>query len=157
MDKQKKKVTLFEKTEITDPDYAQKVYDRENGRFKLKLVCTGLALVASICGLIMVCFSGITGFLASLMGFLWLLGFVATVFAGALPNYFKIILNSGQTAYFYVSFVLIDIICFVLGATIGLMLCLALPIIPCGITLYQSYQNLKETKDFLALYNQENA
>ena len=89
MDKQKKKVSFFERIEITDPDYAQKVYDKENGRFKFKLACTGMALIASICGLVMVNVDGDASFLLSFLGFLWFIGMIATVLAGSLLNFLK--------------------------------------------------------------------
>ena len=155
MDKQKKKVAFFEGIEITDPEYAQKVYDKENSRFKFKLVCAGMALIASICGFVMVNVHSDMGFLSSLMGFLWLLGMIATVIAGSLLNFFKIVLKFGQVAYYLVPFVLIDVVCFVFGAVIGFVVCLMFPVVPCAITLYQSYQNLKDTKDYLALYYHE--
>ena len=155
MDKQKKPVNFFERIEVTDPDYAQKVYDKESSRFKLKQICMCLALVASICGLVMVSVHDIAPFLISSMGFLWLLGFIATIIAGSLANYLKIVFKFGQAAYYHIPFIFVDIVCFILGATIGLMVCLMFPVIPCVITLYQSYQNLKGAKEYLALYHQE--
>ena len=155
MDKQKKKVSFFERIEITDPDYAQKVYDKENGRFKFKLICTGLALIASICGLVMVNVHSDMAFLSSLLGFLWFLGMIATVLAGSLLNFLKIILKFGQVAYYIVPFVLVDVVCFALGALLGFIVCLIAPVVPCAITLYQSYQNLNDTKNYLELHCQE--
>lgn len=155
MEKKKEKVTFFERIEITDPEYAQKIYDKENSRFKLKLVCTGVAFIASICGFIMLNVHNASSFLSGLMGFLWLLGIVATIIAGSLLNFIKVILKFGKFAYCIVPFILINMVCFVFGALIGFIVCLIFPVVPCGITLYQSYQNLKDTKNYLALYYHE--
>lgn len=156
MEKQKKKVSLFERIEITDPEYAQKVYDKEKSRFKFKLICGAIALIGSICALVMfkVLSSG-NEFLSALLSAFWLLGIVASMIAGYLLNFFKVILKFGQIAYHIIPFVLVDLVGFVFGAAFGLMVCFMLPIVPCAVTLYQSYQNLKDTKDYLALYYHE--
>lgn len=51
MSKKMKKVNLFEKLEITDPDYATKLYEKEKRKWKFKLICTGIAALGSIAGL----------------------------------------------------------------------------------------------------------
>ena len=153
---EKKKVKFFERIEITDPEYAQKVYDKETKRFKLKLICAGVSLIGSICGFVLFNGSGMDrGFLMSLMGILWGLGIVATFVAGSLLNFFKIILKFGQAAYNIVPYIFIDMLCFVFGAALGLIVCFVFPVVPCSLALYQSYHNLKDAKDYLALYHYE--
>ncbi len=156
MEKQKKKVSFFERIEITDPEYAQKVYDKEKSRFKFKLICGAVALVGSIGGLVMFSSQNSSNeFLSALLSIMWLLGIVASMIAGSFLNFFKVILKFGQIAYYIVPFVLIDLVGFVFGAVFGLMVCFVLPIVPCAVTLCQSYNNLKDTKDYLALYYHE--
>ncbi len=156
MEKEKKKLGFFEKIEITDPEYAQKMYNNETVRFKRKLICAGIALVGSLCGFFMLNHIGTGGgFLSDLLSVLWLLGFVAAIVAGSLLNFFKIIIQFGKIAYYIVPFVFIGAICFVFGAAVGFIVCFAFPIVPCGITVYQSYKNLKESKNYLASYYYE--
>ncbi len=147
----KKKENLFERIEITDPEYAQKMYDKEQSKFKFKLICTAVAFIGSIGGYCMINKVG-DDFVISCMSILWLLGLIATIVAGSIGNFFKIILKFGQTAYNIVPFVLIDIVCFVIGLALGLFACLLFPVVPCAITLYQSREDIKSAKDYLALY-----
>lgn len=153
MKKQKEKVRLFEKVEITDPEYAQKLYDKEESKFKWKLICFGVALLGSIGGAI--CFGnvGANGFVYDLLGVLWLLGIAAVIAAGSFMSLIKIILKFGKIAYTIVPFILIDVVCFIFGAAFGFIVCMILPVIPCGMTLYQSYKNIKEAQNYLALWN----
>ena len=157
MEKEKKKVAFFERIEITDPEYAQKMYEKEKNRFKFKLICGAVALVGSIAGLVTFNSSPSGNeFLLGLLSILWLLGIVASMIAGFLMNFFKVILKFGQIAYYIVPLAWLDIFAFVMGAAIGLIVCFIFPIVPCAITLYQSYNNLRDTKDYLALYYHEN-
>ena len=148
----KEKVNFFERLEITDPEYAQKLYDKEEKKLKLKLICTAIAAVGSIGGAY--CFTNVrsSGFLFNLLGFFWIAGMVAIIVAGSFKNLLNIILKFGKIAYYIIPFPLIDIFCFIFGAAIGFIACMVLPVIPCGITLYQSYKNINEAKNYLASY-----
>ncbi len=46
----KNKIDFFEESEITDLEYAQKIYDTETTKFKTKLICCIVAAVGSVCG-----------------------------------------------------------------------------------------------------------
>ena len=153
MKQEKKKVGLFEKVEITDPEYAQKMYDKEESKFKWKLICTGVALLGSIGGLCCFNHAVTNDFLYGLLGLLWLLGIAAVIAAGSFMSLISIILKFGKIAYTIVPFILIDVVCFIFGAALGFVACMVLPVIPCAITLYQSYKNMTEAKNYLALWN----
>ena len=153
MKKEKIKVNLFERVDITDPEYAQKMYDKEKSKFKLKLICTAVALIGSIGGLY--CFNsvGAKDFLYNLLGVLWLLGIASVIVAGSFVNLFKFIVKFGKFGYYLAVPFPLDIVCFVFGLAIGFLLCFIFPVIPCVITLYQSWKNLNAAKDYLALYH----
>lgn len=147
----KKKVSLFERIEITDPDYAQKMYDKEVNKFKFKLICTGVALVGSVGGWFLI--NPISNnFLSTCLSVLWLVGVIATIAAGSIGNLFKVIFKFGKIAYNIVPFILIDLVCFVFGLALGFLVCMLFPVVPCAITLYQSKENIRNAKDYLALY-----
>ena len=149
----KKKVSLFEKVEITDKSYAQKLYEKEKIKMKIKTVCTVIAAVGSICGVV-----AITGkvnsspsLIVNLVSFIWLAGIAAALISGSVINTLKFILKFGQIGFYIVPFALIDLLGFVLGLAFGLIAMLILPVVPSLMTLYQSYINMKDAKDFLAL------
>lgn len=150
MKKDKQKVKFFEKIEITDPEYAQKVYEKEERKFKIKLIFTGIALLGSIGGFLVINNTG-KGFIYDCLGITWLLGILCALLAGSIKNIFKIIFTIGKFGYFLAVPFPLDIVCFVFGIGIGILLCFMLPVIPCVITLYESYQNKKSAKDYLAL------
>ena len=153
MKQEKKKVRLFEKVEITDPEYAQKLYGKEESKFKWKLICTGVALIGSIGGYYCFNNTGDSGFLTGLLGTLWLLGIAAVVAAGSFKSLFGIIIKFGKFGWYIVPFAGLDLIGFAFGAVFGVMASLIFPVIPCAITLYQSYKNMNDAKDYLALWN----
>ena len=155
MSKKMKKVNLLEKVEITDPDYATKLYEKEEQKWKFKLICTSIAAIGSICGLIIA-----TGdvpestIIQALVILPWPAGIIASLVASPI-NVFKVILKCGSVAYYIMPFILIDLVAFVFGLALGLIAVMMLPVIPCLVTLYQSRQNMKYAKDYLALYHNE--
>lgn len=156
----KENVKLFEKIEITDPEYAKKLYEKESKKWNLKLICTIIAAVGSVCGFL--CMSDTldkTGFLYDLVQFVWFVGLVAMLVAGSVINTLKLIFKVGQLGYYIVPFVLLDLIGFVFGLAFGLIITLMLPVVPAAMTLYQSWQNKKTAEEYLALdavMNKEN-
>ncbi len=156
MSKKMKKVNLFEKVEITDPEYATKLYEKEEQKWKIKLICTAVAGVGSVCSLATFAASrNETTILSGLIAIIWLLGIVASLVASPV-NVFKVIFKCGSLGYQVVPFILIDLIGFVFGLAFGILGVAIFPVIPCLVTLYQSRQNMKYAKDFLALYQSEN-
>lgn len=155
MSKKMKKVNLFEKVDITDPDYATKLYEKEEQKWKLKLICTVIAALGSIGSMLNGNFlQSDHDVLATICGFFWLGGIVASFIASPI-NVLKVILKFGSVAYHIVPFLLIDLVSFILGLGLGFVAVFMLPVIPCLVTLYQSHQNMKYAKDYLAMYHNE--
>lgn len=155
MSKKIKKVNLFEKVDITDPDYATKLYEKEEQKWKVKLICTAIAALGSVGSMLNGNFlQSDNDFLAGICGLFWLSGIIAAFISSPI-NVFKVILKCGSIAYHIVPFLLIDLAAFVLGLGLGFVAVFMLPVIPCLVTLYQSRQNMKYAKDYLALYHNE--
>lgn len=74
----KEKVNLFEKIDINDPDYAQRVYDKETEKFKFKLICGGISLLTSIAWLCVNAF-GMNSVAANITGLFIPVGIIATI------------------------------------------------------------------------------
>ena len=157
MSKKMKKVNLFEKVDITDSDYATKLYEKEEQKWKFKLTCTVIAVLGSIGSLLYANYMNSDNeFLSSTFAILWLCGMIAAVITSPI-NIFRVIFKFGSVAYYVVPFILIDLVAFVLGLALGFIAVTMLPVIPCLVTLYQSHQNMKYAKDYLALHNNETA
>lgn len=155
MKKEKNKVRLFESVNITDPEYAEKLYQKEKKKQKIKLICTGIAAIGSIAGLLYISGSIESEALIVAIFAVWAVGFIAALIAGSFINFFKVVFKFASIIYYIIPFILLDILGFVFGLAIGLMGVVLFPIIPCIITLWQSRQNMKYAKDYLALYYQE--
>ena len=155
MSKKMKKVNMFEKVHITDPDYATKLYEKEEQKWKFKLICTAIATLGSVGSMLNGNFlQSDHDVLATICGFLWLGGIVASFIASPI-NVLKVIFKFGSVAYHLVPFLLIDLVAFVLGLALGFVAAFMLPVIPCLVTLYQSHQNMKYANDYLAMYHNE--
>ena len=156
MSKKIKKINLLEKVEITDPDYATKLYEKEKRKWKFKLICTGIAALGSIAGLLIgnVNYDG-NELLIFFILLSWFSGIIATIITSPI-NIFRVILKCGSVAYHIVPFLLIDLVAFIFGLTLGFLAVMMLPVIPCLVTLYQSHQNMKYAKYYLAMYHHEN-
>lgn len=155
MKKEKNKVSLFEKVNITDPEYAEKLYQKEKKKQKIKLICTGLAAIGSIAGLLYISGSIESETLIVAIFGVWAVGFIAALVAGSFINFFKVVFKFASIIYYIIPFILFDILGFVFGLAIGLIGVVLFPVIPCIITLWQSRQNMKYAKDYLALYYQQ--
>lgn len=143
----KEKVSLFEKPEITNREYAQKTYDQESAKFKFKLICAGLSLLTSL-GWLLQSVLGDSQFASILTGILLLIGFAATIISSPITlikTAFKLV----RFGWYIVPFALVDLF----GAAVGAMAAIALfgfaPVVYCVIGLYQSYLSKKEAERFL--------
>lgn len=146
----KEKISLFEKIDITEPNFAKKLYSKEKTKCKIKVICVTLAAIGSICGYLYI-FGEIDKSSAAhdICGVVWFIGLIAAIIAGSVINFFKVILKVGQLGYHLVPFILLDILGFVFGLAFGLMVAVTLPVIPAAMTLYQSWQNLKDAESYL--------
>ncbi len=151
MNKEKAREKLFERVNIADPEYAQKLYDKEKIKLKIKLVCIIIAAMGSICGYIYVFGEQIdkNTFWHSVCGVMWMLGLLSTLVAGSFFNIFKVIFKVGQFGYNLIPFFLLNLLGFVFGLAFGIIVAITLPVIPCAMTLYQSWQNMNDAEDYL--------
>ncbi len=53
MNKEETQVKLFEMVNISDPDYAQKLYDKEKQWLNVALICTAISAVTTVSDIIM--------------------------------------------------------------------------------------------------------
>lgn len=147
----KEKTSLFEKVEITDPEYAQKIYEKETQKFKLKLICAGVSLLTSISWLLYfllesVSPTAIEDLLLISLG----IGIIATIVSGPI-TIIKTIFKVGQIGYTIMPIILLDVFCFIIGIWLALAALLIAPVLHCAVILYQSYKNKKAAEEFLAL------
>lgn len=146
----KEKGDFFETEEITDANEALLTQDKETKRLKVKLICTAIALLGSIGGyIVMWASNGKDGFWYTLCGCVWLLGIIAMFVAGSFFSVIKTIFKVGQFAYRIVPFYILDLLAFVIGLALGVMLTFSFPVIPCLMMLYNSYKSLQNAEEFL--------
>lgn len=148
----KTKEPIFERMVIEDQEFAQQIYDKEQKKFKFKLICAGISLFSTIGYFLWNVNLG--ALLNELIAFGAIAGWVATLISSPL-NVLKTILKFAKIGLYVVPFYLIDLIGAVLGAALALYIFYAFPVVFCIIGLYQSYLNKKDAEDYLTSYNEE--
>lgn len=143
--------TLFEKVDITDPEYAQKLYEKETQKFKIKVICAGISLLTSISWLLYfllesVLPTAVEDLLLVPLG----IGIIATIVAGPI-TVLKTIFKVGKIGYTIMPIILLDAFCFIIGICLALAALLIVPVLYCAVILYQSYKTKKAAEEFLAL------
>lgn len=147
----KEKITLFEKVEITDPEYAQKLYDKETQKFKLKLICAGISLLTSISWLLFFLLESVMPTtVEDLLLIPMAVGIIVAVVAGPI-TVVKTVFKIAGTGWRIIPFFLLDIVGFLFGLIFAVLGLLFVPVLYCAIILYQSYNTKKEAEAFLAL------
>lgn len=147
----KEKISLFEKVEITDPEYAQKLYNKETQKFKLKLICAGISLLTSISWLFYFLLESIMPTtVEDLLLIPMAVGIIAAVVAGPI-TVVKTVFKIARTGWHIIPFFLLDIVGFLFGLIFAVLGLLFVPVLYCAIILYQSYNTKKEAESFLAL------
>lgn len=153
MAKKKEKVKLFEKVEISGPEFAKELYEKESKKFKFRLVCTIAALIAT---LIFILFSGPLSSLSDIAVIetvsivIYVGGLLCTLLSGPV-GVLKLFLKAGKFCYWIVPFILFDLIFFVIGLAVALIAFCVAPVIFAAYNLYQSYLTKKDAQEFLAL------
>ena len=148
----KKQERLFERIEITDQEFAQKMYNDEPKKFKFKLICAGISLFSTVGFFLWKVDLGT--FLNNLIAFVSIAGWIATIISSPL-NVLKTIVKFAKIGRYIIPFYFFDLIGVVLGAFLALYIFYGFPIIYCIIGLYQSYLNKKAAKDYLNLSNKD--
>lgn len=150
---EKKKINLFEKIDITDKDYAEKIVEKETTKFKFKLICTGVSLLTSIIWLFMDILEKSPGIIGDFFAILMILGWVATFIANPL-TVIKTIWKCIYYGWYIVPIVFVDLCTAAIGFVIALFVLLYAPVIYCLIGLYSSYKAKKSAEEFLLLHNE---
>ena len=148
----KEKVRLFERIRVDDPEWARKTYDRENARFKIKMICTAVSLLTPIGWWVYSWGLEVGAVLDFVFSLLMMLGWGATIVA-APGQVFKTILALAKIGWYIVPFVFFDLIGFVAGMSLGLVAFLYVPTVFCAMGIYQSHLNRKAAEEYLALSN----
>lgn len=149
----KKKVSLFEKIDISDRDYAQKLYDKEKQWLKVVLICTAISAVATVTDMIMLHLgSDISGTIFEfIVVAMWFVGLISQLISGKVLIPIKMIWTLMKIGYNIIPIILFDLFGAVAGLVVGAVIVIYVPIISCLYALYQSYQNMKDAEQFLAL------
>ena len=148
--KVKTKETMFEKgTEFVNLNHAKQVAEKEGKKIKFKLICSAISLVTSIAWLIYG--SGVEGTTAEdILGWFVVIG-VAAMLVCTNINYFKYFGKCCKITWFLIPVFPIDLIFCVMGGAAFMMSSLYAPVVPCLISLYQSYVNKKEADNYISL------
>lgn len=149
----KENASFFTKKEIHGIEYAQKEYDMECLRFRMKLVCAGISLLSPLSFLVFSIFGdvGIWNVIETLM---IVVACGATLAANPIIS-LRTVWKFGVIGYWIVPFLLINFIGFILGIFLALMLFIVFPTFYCVIGLIQSYRDKKDTRTYLELFHIE--
>ncbi len=151
MKNQKEKEKFFERMEISDPEYAQKVYNKEHNWFKFKLICAGIALPTSIIWFFSDAIKDLP-VISTVMAIIMSAGYVAALISCPFMI-IKTVFKVARFMYALVPFILLDVFAGAIGLVAALFMFLYAPAVYCAIGIYQSYKNLNEAKAFLAYYD----
>ena len=148
--KVKTKETMFERgTEFTNLNHAKQVAEKEGKKLKFKLICAAISIVNSVAWLIYN--SGVEGTAAEdILGWLVVIGFGAMLVCTNV-SYLKYFAKCCKITWFLIPIFPIDLIFCVLGGVGFMMASLYAPIIPCLISIYQSYLTKKEADNYVSL------
>lgn len=151
MSKLKENASLFTQKEIHGMEYAQKEYKNECVKFKIKLICTAVSLLAPLSLLVFSLFGddGILNILESVMVYI---ACGVTLISNPIIS-LKTIWKFGIVGYLILPFIIINIIGFILGIFLALGLFVVFPTFYCIIGLVQSYRDKKEIRNYLELFN----
>lgn len=152
MEKQKKKVNLFERVEITDAEAAQELYDSECKKLKFKLICTAVSLFSTVGYFLWKVDLG--AFLNEVIACLTFAGWIATLLSSPL-NVLKTIFKFAKFGWYIVPFFFIDIISAIVAAFLALYIFYAFPVVYCIVGVYQSYLNKTYAGECLEADEQE--
>ena len=146
----KEKPSLFEKKEFHGVEYAQKEYDKECIIFKVRLICAGLSLLPTIAFLLSSSIgdSAVVDTIFTALGFI---GWIATIVANPLITV-KTIFKFGKVGHWIIPFIFFDLIGFILGLALGVMVFIGAPVIFCLIGVWQSYLNKKDARLYMELF-----
>lgn len=149
--KVKNKETMFEKgTEFTNLNHAKQVAEKEGKKIKFKLICAGISLLTTIVWLLY-WFAGIEGTaMGDVLGVPLVIGVVA-MFVCTNISYFKYFGKCCKITWFLIPIFPIDIIFCIMGGVAFMMASLYVPVLPCLITLYQSYITKKEAENYISV------
>ena len=150
--KVKTKETMFEKgTEFVNLNHAKQVAEKEGKKIKFKLICSAISLVTSIAWLIYG--SGVEGTTAEdILGWFVVIGIAAMLVCTNI-SYLKYFGKCCKITWFLIPVFPIDIIFCIMGGVAFMMASLYAPVIPCLISLYQSYITKKEADTFISAYD----
>ena len=159
MSRKKEKVKLFERIIIEDALNAESIFEKERQRFKFNLICTAIAAIATL--IIQVgqtavgdyLFFGIFEWIAFAV---YVVGVIAAIASGPI-NSLKLIWKLGTFGYWIIPFWIVDLVGFVAGLAIGLILLIMTPVVTALYNLYQSYLNMKEAEKYLTVSKINNA
>ena len=148
--KVKTKETMFEKgTEFVNLNHAKQVAEKEGKKIKFKLICSAISLVTSIAWLIYG--SGVEGTTAEdILGWLVVIG-VAAMLVCTNISYLKYFGKCCKITWFLIPIFPVDLIFCVMGGVAFMMASLYVPVLPCLITLYQSYITKKEAENYISV------
>jgi len=148
MKETKERRKFFEKPEITELDYAQALLEKENKKFKFKLICTGISILPSIFWLVAKWLP--SNFFGDCCAIIAIIGWIATIICNPLG----ILKTMAKFTYFgllLVPIVFFNIFAAAIGFVLALMLLIYAPVVYCLFGLYQSYLNKQEAEEFLYL------
>lgn len=147
--KVKTKETMFEKgAEFANLNQAKQVAEKEGKKIKFKLICAAISLVTSIAWLIYG--SGVEGTTAEdVLGWLVVIG-VAAMLVCTNVSYLKYFGKCCKITWFLIPIFPIDLIFCIMGGVAFMMASLYVPVLPCLITLYQSYITKKEAENYIS-------
>ncbi len=144
---EKQKVTLFDKLNLTDKTHAQKVYERECFKFRIKLICALLAILPSICLLIYKSVAGIP-ILATLVDVVGAAGWIATLVSCPL-TILKGVWKLVKMGWSIVPFFFFDLVGAAFGFVVAIFILVYAPVVYCAYGLYQCYLHKREAEEYL--------
>lgn len=150
----KEKVSMFEHISYDDPEYAQKVYEKECGKMKFKGICFAVSIPGSIGGIMMNVFGVSNDFATDIIAILMLIAIIATLLSGpaiVLKTVWKVV----KFGWYIIPFYILDLFGIILGFYASVMCFFTMPSVFAGINLYQSYVNKMDLEKYLALNKAE--
>ena len=146
----KERVPFFEKEIFTDVNYAKQVYEREEGKFKFKAICTG----ASAIGTALFYLFGLLAEYVDIFNDIALVPLLVAIVAAVLTGptmIFKFAHKTGKLLWFITPIIFADLVMYVFGYWIALVVLVFAPVLFALYNLYLSYINRKAAQDFLGV------
>ena len=150
--KKKAREEMFVKgLQFANLSQAKQISEKEGKKLKFQLICAGISVLTTVAWLLF-WFTGIEGTPAEdALAVPLILGWLAML-VGSNKNYIRYLGKSVKITWFLIPLFPIDLLMCIMGAVVFFIFSVYFPIVPCLMTVYQSYLTKKDADSYISAF-----